>query len=60
MAGIAVHLAARVAATATVGQVLVSRTVVDLSQGSGIDFVDRGDHVLKGIPEPWRLYEVEG
>jgi class 3 adenylate cyclase len=53
--GIAVHIAARVNALAAPGEVLVSRTVKDLVAGSGIGFVDRGSHTLKGIPEDWQL-----
>jgi class 3 adenylate cyclase len=56
--GIGVHIAARVAALAGPDQVLVSRTVKDLVAGSGIEFVDRGRHVLKGVPEEWRLFSV--
>ena len=41
------------------GQVLVSRTVVDLMAGSLIDFADRGERVLKGVPGTWRLFSVE-
>src|ERR1700730_6654928 len=59
ISGIAVHLAARVAATAAAGEVLVSRTVVDLVAGSGLTFVDRGEHTLKGVPGEWRLFAVE-
>jgi class 3 adenylate cyclase len=59
VAGIAVHIAARVEALAESGQVLVSRTVVDLMAGSAIDFADRGEHVLKGVPGTWRLFSVE-
>ena len=58
LAGIAVHLAARVCAAAHPGEVLVTRTVVDLVAGSGITFDDRGNHSLKGIPEPWQLFAV--
>src|SRR5262245_9521759 len=57
-AGIAVHIAARVAAQAAAGEVLVSSTVRDLVAGSGIAFADRGEYTLKGIPEPWRVYAV--
>ena len=53
--GIAVHIAARVDALAAPGEVLVSRTVKDLVAGSGIRFVDRGAHTLKGIDESWQL-----
>jgi class 3 adenylate cyclase len=58
VAGIAVHIAARIAAHATGGEILVSRTVTDLVAGSGIRFEDRGSHELKGVPEPWQLYAV--
>jgi class 3 adenylate cyclase len=57
-AGVAVHLAARVSALAAADEVLVSRTVRDLVSGSGFEFADRGDHVLKGFPETWRIYSV--
>jgi class 3 adenylate cyclase len=57
--GISVHTAARVQALARPGEVLVSRTVKDLVAGSGIEFADRGDHELKGVPDTWRLYVVE-
>jgi class 3 adenylate cyclase len=57
-AGIAIHIGARVAALATAGQVLTTRTVKDLVAGSGLTFADRGVHELKGITEPWHLYEV--
>jgi class 3 adenylate cyclase len=56
--GIAVHVAARIAGTAGADEVLVSRTVTDLVAGSGLDFVDRGEHTLKGVPRPWPLYAV--
>jgi len=54
--GIAVHIAARVGALATPGEVLASSTVKDLVAGSGIRFVDRGAKHLKGISEEWRLF----
>jgi len=54
--GISVHIAARVAALAGAGEVLVSRTVKDLVAGSGITFEDRGRHVLKGVPDEWELF----
>ena len=57
--GIAVHLAARVAALASAGELLVSRTVTDLVSGSGIEFEDRGEHALKGVPGEWRLFAVK-
>lgn len=59
VAGIAVHIAARVGAKATASEVLVSSTVKDLVAGSGIAFADRGEHELKGIPDQWRLFAVE-
>jgi len=43
-----------------VGEILVSSAVRDLTAGSGIIFEDRGIHDLKGIPEPWHLYAVNG
>lgn len=56
--GIAVHIGARVAASASPGEVLVSSTVKDLVAGSGLRFVDRGVHALKGVPGEWRLFAV--
>jgi class 3 adenylate cyclase len=56
--GLAVHIAARVAAAAEDGGVLVSGTVRDLVVGSGIEFEDRGTHELKGVPGTWALAEV--
>ncbi|MEA2418689.1 MAG: hypothetical protein QOE60_895 [Thermoleophilaceae bacterium] len=56
--GIAVNIGARVGATAGPGEVLVSQTVKDLVAGSGLDFEDRGEHELKGVPGSWRLYSV--
>jgi class 3 adenylate cyclase len=58
--GIAVHTAARVSAMAGPEEVLVSRTVVDLVAGSGLEFSDRGDHALKGVPGTWKLFSVNG
>ena len=58
--GIAVNLAARVQATARPDEVLVTRTVADLVAGSGIEFRDRGEHELRGIPGRWQLLEVAG
>jgi class 3 adenylate cyclase len=54
--GIAVHIGARVGALAGPSEVLVSSTVKYLVAGSGLVFEDRGEHVLKGVPEPWHLY----
>jgi class 3 adenylate cyclase len=56
--GIAVHIGARVAELARPGEVLVSRTVVDLVAGSGLTFDDRGEHELRGVPGSWRLFAV--
>jgi class 3 adenylate cyclase len=56
--GIAVHIGARVAALAGASEVLVSSTVKDLVAGSGLTFVDRGEHELKGVPGSWRLYSA--
>src|SRR6266851_981725 len=56
--GIAVHIAARVAASAAPDEVLVSSTVRDLVAGSGLRFDDRGMHALKGVPDQWRLFLV--
>jgi class 3 adenylate cyclase len=58
--GVAVHIGQRVSALAGPSEVLVSRTVSDLVVGSGIEFSDRGEHVLKGVPGTWRLYAVAG
>jgi class 3 adenylate cyclase len=58
VAGLAVHIGARVGAMAGAGEVLVSSTVRDLVVGSGIEFDDRGAHPLKGIPGEWRLFAV--
>ena len=60
LAGIAVHIGSRVAATASPGEVLASRTVKDLVAGSGIVFEDRGERQLKGVPGTWQLYSVNG
>ena len=56
VAGMAVHIAARVAALASADEALVSSTVKDLVSGSGLRFKERGAHVLKGVPGEWRLY----
>ncbi len=57
--GIGVHIAARVSSLADTGEVLVSRTVTDLVAGSGLEFEDRGEHELKGVPGSWQLYAVD-
>jgi class 3 adenylate cyclase len=54
----AIHIGARVAALAGAGEVFVSSTVKNLVAGSGIDFEDRGEHELKGVPEAWKIYAV--
>jgi pimeloyl-ACP methyl ester carboxylesterase len=56
--GVAINIGARVMARAGAGEVLVSRTVTDLVSGSGIEFEDRGEHELKGVPGLWKLYAV--
>jgi class 3 adenylate cyclase len=58
LAGVAVHIAARVAALAQPGEVLCSRTVTDLVGGSGIRFAERGVHSLKGVPGHWQTFAV--
>ena len=60
VAGIAVHIGARVSALAAPGEVLVTRTVRDLVVGSGIAFEERGEHELKGVPDRWALYAAAG
>lgn len=56
IAGIAVHIASRIAHMAEPGIALVSSTVRDLVAGSGLRFDDRGSHTLRGVPEPLRLF----
>jgi class 3 adenylate cyclase len=56
--GMAVHIAARVLGEAAPSEVLVSGTVKDLVVGSGIEFADRGEHELRGVPGLWRLWAV--
>jgi class 3 adenylate cyclase len=58
LAGIAVHLGARVASLAKAGEVLVSTTVKDVVAGSGIAFEGRGTHILRGVPGEWPLFAV--
>jgi pimeloyl-ACP methyl ester carboxylesterase len=58
IAGIAVHVGARISALAQPGQVLVSSTVKDLVAGSGLEFRDAGETELRGVPGTWRLYEA--
>ena len=58
VSGLAVHIGARVAATAGPGEVLVSSTVKDLVAGSGLRFQDRGSQALKGVPGQWHLFAL--
>ena len=58
VAGLAVHIGARVMAAAVAGEVVTSSTVKDLAAGSGLTFADRGTHRLKGVPGEWRLYTI--
>ena len=58
VAGVAVHIGARIAAMAAPSEVLVSRTVKDLVAGAGLQFSARGVHSLKGIPEQWEVYAL--
>ena len=58
VAGLAVHVGARICHLAQPGEVLVSRTITDLVAGSGIRFADRGQHSLKGVIEPYQLFAV--
>ena len=54
--GLVVHIAARLAALAHAGEVLVSGTVKDTVIGSGIDLEDRGSYSLKGVPGNWSVF----
>jgi pimeloyl-ACP methyl ester carboxylesterase len=58
ISGVAVHIGSRVAEQAVPGEVLVSSTVKDLVVGSGIEFEERGEHELRGVPGEWRLFSV--
>ena len=60
LAGIAIHIGARVAGLAEPGEILATGTVRDLVAGSGIAFDDRGEQDLKGVPGTWRLLCVHG
>jgi class 3 adenylate cyclase len=57
--GIAVHIASRVGSLAGGGEVLVSETVKGIVAGSGLQFEDRGEHELKGVPDHWRLFALQ-
>jgi class 3 adenylate cyclase len=59
IAGVAVHMAARVCALAVAGEVWVSQSVPPLIIGSGIGFADRGEFELKGVPGTWKLFAAE-
>jgi class 3 adenylate cyclase len=58
LAGVGVHIAARVSAIAEADEILVSGTVKDLVVGSRIGFADRGEHELKGVPGSWKLFRL--
>jgi pimeloyl-ACP methyl ester carboxylesterase len=60
LTGIAVHIGARIGSAAGSGEVLVSSTVKDLVVGSGLEFEDRGEVELRGVPGTWRLYAAVG
>jgi class 3 adenylate cyclase len=59
LGGLAVHIAARVGALANSGEILVSGTVKDLVVGSGIEFAERGERELRGVPGTWKLFAVQ-
>ena len=56
--GLGVHIAARLMGLAAPGELVVSSVVRDLSVGSGLGFIDRGNHELKGVPGKWQIYGV--
>jgi len=60
VAGLAVHIGARVGALAEADEILVSAAIPLLTAGTGVTFADRGEHDLKGVPGRWHLYAVEG
>jgi class 3 adenylate cyclase len=59
LGGLAVHIAARIGSLANSQEIYVSNAMKDLVIGSGIEFADRGEHELKGVPGPWRLFAVQ-
>jgi class 3 adenylate cyclase len=59
VAGLAVHIGARISALAGAGEILVSSTVKDLVVGSGLEFEDHGSRDLKGVPGEWRVFAVK-
>jgi len=58
LGGLVFHVGARIAGLAAPGQILLSQTVADLTLGSGLALAPIGSHVLKGLAEPWNLYEL--
>jgi class 3 adenylate cyclase len=60
LGGIAVHIGARICSLAEPNEVLTSRTVTDLVAGSGLQFVERGEHELKGVPGRWVVFSARG
>ena len=58
ISGMAVNICARIGTLAGADEVLVSSTVKDLVAGSGVSFIDRGEHQLKGVPDRWHVYQV--
>ena len=58
LTGLAVHIGARIQATAAPGEILVSSTVKDLAIGSGLRFEERGLHALKGVPGEWPWFAL--
>jgi class 3 adenylate cyclase len=56
--GLGVHIGQRVSSLASAGEILVSRTVVDLLAGSGLAFADHGEHQLKGVPGTWGVFAL--
>ena len=60
VSGLGVNIASRIEALAGPNEVLVSRTVTDLVAGSGLEFTDRGQHDLKGVPGSWQLFLATG
>jgi class 3 adenylate cyclase len=59
IAGLAVHIGARISSLARAGEILVSSTVKDLVVGSGLEFDDRGTQELKGVPGEWRVFALQ-
>jgi class 3 adenylate cyclase len=60
VSGVAVHIASRLLAFAGPSTVVTTSTVRDLTVGSGLEFLERGTHELKGVPGSWQLLEVLG